>query len=58
MVQACEIAGRSRTAFSRPPVASLDADAPIIAVLMAVIAKECRWGFWKCFDLVRALGHA
>jgi putative transposase len=56
--QACVIAGLSRTAYSRPARASVDADAPVIAALTAVIAAECRWGFWKCFDRLRALGHA
>jgi putative transposase len=56
--QACVIAGLSRTAYSRPARASVDADAPVIAALTTVIAAECRWGFWKCFDRLRALGHA
>lgn len=57
VVQACQIAGLSRTAYYRPPVASLDADAPIIAALTALVAEDGRWGFWKCFDRLRALGH-
>ena len=38
-------------------MASLDADAPIIAALTALVAEDGRWGFWKCFDRLRALGH-
>lgn len=54
---ACVIAGLSRTAYYRPPQAADDADAPIIAALNAVIAQEGRWGFWKCRNRLRALGH-
>ena len=57
VVQACEIAELSRTAFYRPPAASADADVPIITALTAPIAEEGRWGFWKCFDRLRALVH-
>ncbi len=60
--QACKIARYSRTAFYRAQAAAVaptaaDVDAPIIAALQAVIAQHGRWGFWKCFDRVRALGH-
>lgn len=54
---ACRIAGLSRTAYYRPPRAADDADAPIIAALTALIAQEGRWGFWKCRNRLRALGH-
>ena len=54
---ACVIAGLSRTAHYRPPVRLEDADAPILAALTALIAQEGRWGFWKCRNRLRALGH-
>jgi putative transposase len=54
---ACRIVGLSRTAFARPPAPSADADAPIIAALMTLIAQEHRWGFWKCRHRLRDLGH-
>ena len=57
VVSACRIAGRSRAACYRPPEAVDDADAPIIAALMTLIAQEGRWGFWKCRNRLRDLGH-
>ena len=59
----CQIALCSRTAFYRAQrgVATLipaDVDSPVITALQAVIEKHGRWGFWKCFDRLRALGHA
>ncbi len=57
VVLACRIAGLSRTAFYRPPQAMDDADAPIIAALTTLIAQEGRWGFWKCYHRLRAMGH-
>lgn len=61
--RACQIARCSRTAFYRAqqaeaPVSAADADAPVITALHAVIEKHGRWGFWKCFDRLRSLGHA
>ena len=67
---ACVIAGLARTAHYRPPRAVDDADAPILAALtaltaltalialIALIAQEGRWGFWKCRNRLRALGHS
>ena len=58
---ACVIAGLARTAHYRPPRAVDDADAPILAALTALtalIAQEGRWGFWKCRNRLRALGHS
>ncbi len=54
---ACQIARLSRTAYYRPRRAREDDDAPVIAALTALIAKEGRWGFWKCRNRLRALGH-
>lgn len=28
-----------------------------MTALRAVVAQHGRWGFWKCFDRLRALGH-
>lgn len=56
--QACRIAGLSRTAWYRPPVDRSGADQPVIAALLALVERHGRWGFWKCFDRLRALGHA
>ncbi len=35
-----------------------DVDAPVITALQAVLEQHGRWGFWKCFERLRALGHA
>jgi hypothetical protein len=29
----------------------------IITALQAIVAQHGRWGFWKCLDRLRALGH-
>ena len=55
--QACRIAGLSRTAHYRPPVDDPGRDAVVIAALQAVVQANPRWGFWKCFDRLRLLGH-
>jgi putative transposase len=54
---ACQIAGLSRTAHYRPPTPDVDDDAPIVAALTALIAQWHRWGFWKCRNRLRDLGH-
>lgn len=61
--RACQIARCLQTAFYRSQRAhalatTADADAPVITALQAVIERHGRWGFWKCFDRLRALGHA
>jgi putative transposase len=58
----CAIARCSRTAFYRARAVSggptqADTDAPIITALQAIVAQHGRWGFWKCFDRLRALGQ-
>lgn len=60
--RACQIARCSRTAFYRAQrsdaaVSPADADAPVITALQAVLERHGRWGFWKCFERLRALGH-
>ncbi len=57
------IARCSRTAFYRAQTVAkvptqADSAAPIITALQAIVAQHGRWGFWKCFDRLRALGHA
>jgi putative transposase len=61
--RACQIARCSRTAFYRAQRANAltipaDVDAPVITALQAVLERHGRWGFWKCFERLRALGHA
>jgi putative transposase len=32
-------------------------DAVVMAAVMAIVERHGRWGFWKCFDRLRLLGH-
>ena len=60
MVRACGIAGLSRTAYYRSPDdgAACDLDAPVIEALRTLIDAHGQWGFWKCWQRLRDLGHA
>jgi putative transposase len=57
IARACRLARLSRTAWYRPPADRSAADQPIIEALLALVARRSRWGFWKCSDRLRALGH-
>jgi hypothetical protein len=41
----------------RPPVMDSQRDRPVITALEAVGTTSTRWGFWKCCDRLRLLGH-
>jgi len=63
VVRACQIARCSRTAWYRAQstdteATNADVDASVITALQAIVEQHGRWGFWKCFDRLRALGHA
>jgi putative transposase len=55
--KACRIVGLSRTAYYRVPRPASQRDAVVIEVLNQVVAKQPRWGFWKCYDRMRLDGH-
>jgi putative transposase len=57
VVQACRIARLSRTAWYRPGEDRSARDQPVIDVLLALVERHTRWGFWLCFDRLRELGH-
>lgn len=57
IVRACQLVRLSRTAFYRSTETSSDRDAPVIDALLALVATKTRWGFWKCWKRLRALGH-
>lgn len=57
VVQACRIAGCSRTAWYRPAQDRSAKDAPVIDALTDPVARHTRWGFWLCFDTLRSTGH-
>ena len=57
IVRACSVARLSRAAYYRPGMQCGMRDGELIAALNAVLAEDLRWGFWKCYDQLRALGH-
>src|SRR5262249_30600106 len=57
VARACRVVRLSRAAYYRPPPSPARADAAVIAALTGLVAEHGRWGFWKCFDRLRLLGH-
>jgi putative transposase len=57
IVRACRIARCSRTAWYRPGADRTDQDQPVIAALLALVERHSRWGFWLCYERLRAQGH-
>lgn len=55
--RACKAARLSRAAYHRPAISARERDRPAIEALNEIVAKEGRWGFWKCFDRLRGLGR-
>lgn len=55
--RACQVARLSRAAYYKPEVNWAVRDAAVIAALNAALAERERWGFWKCYDRMRNLGH-
>lgn len=56
-VRACKAAGLPRSALYWPTADRAGKDAPVIDAISAVVDKRPRWGFWKCFERLRADGH-
>jgi putative transposase len=56
VVRACKVARLSRAAYYKPESDWSGRDAEVIAALQAIIIIEQRWGFWKCYDRLRAQG--
>jgi len=50
------VAHLSRTAWYRRPT-DTQGDTPLIEALNEMMARWPRWGFWKCYDWLRAQGH-
>jgi putative transposase len=48
--RACRTVRLSRAAYYRPPRDRLSRDQSVIDALQALVAKNTRWGFWKCHD--------
>ena len=58
VTRACQLVGCSRTVYYRPAHERATRDAPLIDALSAVVTEAPQWGCWKCYDRVRAMGHA
>lgn len=56
-VRACKAVGLPRSALYKPTTDQADKDAAVIDAINAVVDKRPRWGFWKCFERLRADGH-
>jgi putative transposase len=56
-VRACRTVGLSRSALYKPSIDLAAKDAPVIDALNEIVGKRTRWGFWKCFERLRADGH-
>jgi putative transposase len=57
-MRACRIVGLSRSAWYQPTVDWAVRDAPVMAVLNALVAGHTRWGFWKCYRRLRRDSYA
>jgi len=55
--RACRAVRLARAAWYRPPPALPRQDAAVIEALTSVVAQHPRWGFWKCYQRLRLLGH-
>ena len=55
--RACRAVGMGRATYYRPRIDWARRDAPVIAALTTLVAERSRWGFWKCCDRLRNLGH-
>jgi putative transposase len=53
----CRSFALSRAAFYKPAIDHVVKDAELIAALQAIVVEEQRWGFWKCYDRLRAQGY-
>ena len=57
VTRACSTTRLSRAAYYRPVGGRAAQDEPIITALNTIVAIELRWGFWKCYERLRQLGH-
>jgi putative transposase len=55
--RACQVMRLARAAYYRPPRAAMARDAAVIEALTGLVAKNTRWGFWKCFDRFHNQGY-
>ena len=45
------------SSWYRPRIDRATRDAPVVEALNQAVAKNGRWGFWLCFDWLRAQGY-
>jgi putative transposase len=57
VARSCQYVGLPRTAYYQAPVEWADRDGEVIGVLNRLVEASPRWGFWKHFDRLRALGR-
>lgn len=57
IARACRIVRLSRSAYYKPTVDWARRDEVVVDALNEIVAKRTRWGFWKCFNRLRADGH-
>lgn len=57
VVWACEAVGLSRSSFYHRERSLRERDGAVIEALNEVVEKHGRWGFWKCFEVLRRKGH-
>jgi len=55
-VKAFRVVGLSRSAYYKPRVDWAQRDAEIVSALNEIVETMTRWGFWKCFNSIRADG--
>jgi putative transposase len=55
--RACQIVRLSRAAWYRKAPDPVVRDQAVIDALLRVVEAHPRWGFWKCYDRLRLLGH-
>ena len=55
--RACQVARLSRAAYYKLGTNWAERDAEVIAAINAALGERIRWGFWKCYDRMRNLGH-
>lgn len=58
ITRACKIAGLSRAVYYKRPTAASEREAEVIDELNAIVAKQGRWGFWKCYTRLRIDGRS
>ena len=54
--RSCQCIGISRAAYYRRRQPDTGRDAEVITALNDLIGRHARWGFWKCFNFLKAKG--